>query len=237
MEKSLKTREQYEISGKDYTEDGLSLLRDVNLLSPENLAKIQGISEELADTYRKTKIWRSETEMRTSVLNDTKFPTSGMKYLQARLEQDVHFRELMYLGLEYEQKQGELLKLEGELEELLKTGLFGKVSKIREGAIRVKRAEIKKCQWNLVEMQKSGHHRVREVDAWERIKKELLAIGGFDPDDYESIQQEGFGIRWQRELVSETESGNIDGDRLSVLRGSLSALHNNKEKRLNEKTP
>lgn len=205
----------YIIPKDEYTQQGLQKIEEVGLLSKDNLSAIQEISKDLLETWKTERIWRTETEMRYSVLNDVKHPTRGMKYLQARREQEVFLKNLMYLACDYEEEQGKLMVLEAELEELEGTPPR-KITKKLEGEIKQKKAQIKRTQWHLMEMQKQGHHRVRELLSWEKIKRELND-GSFDPNDYEGIQLEGLPKRWRREL--ELNYANI-----SANTGSLEAI-------------
>ena len=212
---------------QNYTEQGLANIFKVDFLSKEDCEKLNSIQDGLVDTYKKTKIWRSETDMRYSVLQDSKFATKGHKYMQCQVEQDVHFRQLMYLSTDYEEKQGDLMILEAELEELEGE----EKSKKNDGELIKKKAQIKREKWNLLEMQKASHHRVREVSLWEKIKKELND-GSFDPDDQEAILLDGYTKRFDAQLKAEMQSGNPSGNRLSVLQGSLSAIHHGNNKKI-----
>ena len=210
----------------DYTDNGIQEIENSQILHEGDFEKLASIKDALMETWIKDKVFRSETDMRYSVLNDTRFPTRAHKYLQARHEQDVHFRNLIYLSCDYQEKQGELMRLEGELEELEDSN--EKNEKIRKGKIIEKKAEIKRCKFQLQEMRKVAHHRVREVTTWEKIKREL-DDGSFDPDDYDMILPKAYELRWSRELESEMVSGNPDGTRVGVLRGSLSSLNKGKK--------
>lgn len=218
--KKKKTTE-YEIAPQDYTEQGIEQIRTTGLLSKENLNKIEAIKGDLIETYQTNRIWRTETEMRYSVLDDTKHPTPGMKYIQARLEQDVHFTNLMYLACEYDEKKGELMVLEAELEEIENDAEL--TEKMRAGKVLQKKAQIRKAEFNLLEMEKAGHHRVREVATWEKIKKELRNNYKFDPNDYEAIQREGLPLRFRNQLAVAHETQATTGHVGSVL-GGLKAM-------------
>ena len=50
------------------------------ILKPNDAQEILRLKEELADNWNKKQIFRTETEMRVSVLNDGKFPTPASKY-------------------------------------------------------------------------------------------------------------------------------------------------------------
>lgn len=218
MNQEIKKRGEYEIVGDEYIHTGLDKITSAGLLSDSNLKQMADISKELAEAWHTDKIWRTETEMRYSVLEDVKFPTRGMKYLQARTEQNVHFTNLMYLSCDYDEEQGMLIVAESELETLEGR----KETKRTEGLILQKKAAINRHRFRLMEMDKQGHHRVREVATWEKIKKEL-DDGSFDTTDYDGIQAEGLPIRWANQIQAKSEAPNAHN-----IVGQLSAFQSKK---------
>jgi len=123
------------------------------------------------------------------------------------------------LSAEFEEKQGELIVIEAELEELERE----ESTKKNHGEIIKKQAQIKRTQWHLLEMKKAAHHRVREIALWEKLKTELND-GSFDPNNQDEILKEGYRQRFVAQLQAELLSGNPSGNRVSVLQGSLKAL-------------
>ena len=69
-----------------------------NILDPKDVDKFKELTEELRDTWTKKQIFRTETEMRFSVLNDFKYPTKASKYWQCVREQNVYLEQLMQLS-------------------------------------------------------------------------------------------------------------------------------------------
>src|SRR6056300_523480 len=85
--------------------------------------KFKKLTAELKDTWTKKQIFRTETEMRVSVLNDGKHPTKASKYWQCVREQNVFFESIMSLSFDYrkleikiKQQQNMIAKTENELE-------------------------------------------------------------------------------------------------------------------------
>ena len=60
-----------------------------NLLDPEDVKEFKAMTSELRDTWTKKQVFRTETEMRMSVLQDMKYPTKAAKYWQCFREQNV----------------------------------------------------------------------------------------------------------------------------------------------------
>ncbi len=72
-----------------------------NLLDPEEVKIFKGLTDELRDTWTKKQMFRTETEMQFSVLNDAKYPTKAAKYWQCVREQNVFLENLMQLSFDY----------------------------------------------------------------------------------------------------------------------------------------
>ena len=70
-----------------------------NLLDPNDVSAFKGMVDELRDTWTKKQIFRTETEMRFSVLSDMKYPTNAAKYWQCVREQNVYFIHFVILKL------------------------------------------------------------------------------------------------------------------------------------------
>jgi len=85
------------------------------ILDIEDFKKFKDLTTELKDTWSKKQIFRTETEMRVSVLNDGKFPTKAAKYWQCVREQNVFFENLMTLSFDYRKNDVEIKKIERKL--------------------------------------------------------------------------------------------------------------------------
>ena len=89
----------------------------LEMLKPEDASAVVELREELSDNWQKKQIFRTETEMRISVLNDAKHPTNASKYWQSVREQGAMFDAL--LGLTFDLRRNKLArrKLEQEQKE------------------------------------------------------------------------------------------------------------------------
>ncbi|MFH1327455.1 MAG: hypothetical protein ABIH76_01175, partial [Candidatus Bathyarchaeota archaeon] len=72
------------------------------VLSTEQIDVLKKMRNNLQVHYETGQIFRSEVEMRFSVLNDTKFSSPDAKYWQSVREQNVHFTNLVILSYEYD---------------------------------------------------------------------------------------------------------------------------------------
>ena len=87
-----------------------------NLLDPNDVKEFKELTNELRDTWHKKQVFRTETEMRFSVLNDYKHPTKASKYWQCVREQNSFLESLMSLSFDARRAEIKLQKLKKKLE-------------------------------------------------------------------------------------------------------------------------
>ena len=83
-----------------------------NLLDPNEVKEFKELTNELRDTWTKKQVFRTETEMRMSVLQDAKYPTKASKYWQCVREQNVFLENLMSLSFDATRNEVKLKRLE-----------------------------------------------------------------------------------------------------------------------------
>ena len=83
-----------------------------NILDKKDVQQFKKLIPELKDTWRKKQMFRTETEMRFSVLSDNKYPTRAAKYWQSVREQNTHFENLMHLSFDARKNAVEIKKVE-----------------------------------------------------------------------------------------------------------------------------
>ena len=179
---------------KKYTKLGVTKIRDGDILEKDDMTSVTKLTGELQRVFEVHQQWRTETEMRYSVLNDVSFPTPAAKYWQSIREQNVFWENLVQLSCDYQKTQGELELLEIEYDEIT-----GK-SKKHNAQRKIKDAEIKQKQFGLMQMRLQAHDRVREIKLWEKIKEEQLKKGDFDINDVNKHQAESYAKRWEQEM-------------------------------------
>jgi len=179
---------------KKYTKLGVTKIRDVSILESNDMKSVSKLSVELQRCFEVKQMWRTETEMRFSVLNDVKFPTPASKYWQSIREQNAFWENLVQSSCAYQKAQGELELLEIEYDEI--KGQTKKHKAMR----KIKDAEIKEHQFSLMRMRLEAHERVREINLWEKIKEEQLKLGDFDINDVNKHQVESYAKRWEAEM-------------------------------------
>lgn len=167
------------------------------VLKPQDAKEILRLKEELADNWNKKQIFRTETEMRVSVLNDAKHPTPASKYWQSVREMSAHFDAMMNLSFDMRKADVERLKLE---------------RKMKEAELKGDNLEIMEIQIDLDQnlyskacMEQVAHDRVREIQTWSKIKSELND-GTFDDREVNTHQAVSLGLRLENRVKSLNEN-------------------------------
>jgi len=162
------------------------------VLEKIDLSLVRELQSELDDTWNKKQMFRTETEMRVSVLNDIKFPTSASKYWQAIREQAVMLENLVMLSFEYRRND---VKLRRKKEKLSK-----ELNNFKKEELQI---DIDECEYIKKSTEQTAHHRVREIEHWSRIKKEL-DDGTFDTQDVNTHQADSYHKRYEIEAKNLT---------------------------------
>ena len=151
-----------------------------NLLDPQDVSAFKAMTEELRDTWTKKQVFRTETEMRFSVLNDYKYPTKASKYWQCVREQNVYLENLMNMSFEYRRNEIKIKRLQQKLEtekDPLKKELF--------------HIDLDEKNFAKAGLQLTARDRMREIKLWSKIKKEN-DDGSFDKGNVNTHQLESY---------------------------------------------
>jgi hypothetical protein len=168
-----------------------------SLLTQKDFVSLKRLANELQETFIKTQVFRTRTEMEVSVLNDLKFPTPASKYWQAMREQSVMFTELVVLSYVYRRTLVEIKILQRDIEaenddlerELLKIDLDEKIFMLK-GQERVAKA------------------RARELSNWSEIKaREASQMSAIELADVDNHQLIGYTKRWLKQSIAMGSSG------------------------------
>ena len=85
------------------------------LLDKSEASEFKKMVPELQNNWVKKQMFRTETEMRFSVLSDNKYGTNAAKYWQSVREQNTHFENLMHLSFDYRKNDVEIKKLQQQI--------------------------------------------------------------------------------------------------------------------------
>lgn len=195
------------------------------ILDKSDFDKIINLKNELQDTWVKKQIFRTETEMRVSVLNDAKHPTNASKYWQCIREQNVFFENLMALSFEYRKNDVQIKKIKRKIEE--------EQDDLEKELLQI---ELEEKMYSKSSMELVAKDRIREIDLWSKLKSEL-DDGSFDTKDVNTHQMESLQKQLENRAKTLT-SGSSQAEVVNVL-GPLSTIAklNNEKNILSEKKP
>ena len=185
----------------------------VPMLSSDLEDKLAGLVDELQETYAKRQIWRTQTEMMFSVLDDSKHPTPASKYWQCVREQSVFYEQLVQLTLDYRKNNIAILEIEEKLQ-------GDDLNKFERMTLEV---DYDSAIWARDGLQISAKDRMRELDLWSQIKAALVEGNPeFDTEDVNTHQAESYLKRMENRKDTLT-SGSQGAEVINVL-GSLNTL-------------
>ena len=182
-----------------------------NILDKEDVKDFKKLIPELQDTWMKKQMFRTETEMRFSVLSDNKYPNRASKYWQCVREQNTHFENLMHLSFDARKNDIEI--------EQLKVKITKEKNKLEKQLLQI---ELEEKIYSKAQMELVAKHRMREVATWSKLKKEFHN-GSFDDQDVNTHQAESYKIRLEHQKATLTP-GSSQPEVFNVL-GQLDTLN------------
>jgi hypothetical protein len=180
------------------------------LLDRSQASEFKKMVPELQDNWVKKQMFRTETEMRFSVLSDNKYGTKAAKYWQSVREQNTHFENLMHLSFDYRKNDVEIEKLEHKIK-TDKDKLERKMAKI----------ELEEKLYGRATMELVAKARMREISTWSKLKKEFHD-GSFDDKDVNTHQAESYTHQLEQKKATLTP-GSSQPEVFNVL-GQLETL-------------
>ena len=151
------------------------------LLDKSDVSEFKSMVPELQDTWKKKQMFRTETEMRFSVLSDNKYGNNASKYWQSVREQNTHFENLMHLSFEYRRNDVEIERLEEKIIDPNEDKFEQKLAKI----------ELEEKLYGRANMELQAKARMREISTWSKLKKEFND-GKFDDKNVNTHQAEAY---------------------------------------------
>ena len=181
-----------------------------NLLDPEEVKIFKGLTDELRDTWTKKQMFRTETEMQFSVLNDAKYPTKAAKYWQCVREQNVFLENLMTLSFDYRREEVKQKRLEQKLEK--------EEDPLKKELLQI---DIDEKVYSKASMQLVARDRMREIKLWSKFKKKF-DDGSFDTKDVNTHQLNSYHLTMKNKAETLT-SGSSQPEVFNVL-GQLKSI-------------
>ena len=182
-----------------------------DILDVEDVKHFKTLIPELRDTWKKKQVFRTETEMRFSVLSDNKYPNRASKYWQCVREQNTHFENLMHLSFDARKNDVEIDKI--------KIKIAKEKNKLDKQLLQI---ELEEKIYGKAGMELVAKHRMREVATWSKLKKEFHN-GSFDDKDVNTHQAESYKIRLEHQKATLTP-GSSQPEVFNVL-GQLDTLN------------
>jgi len=188
------------------------IIEQSNFLSKEDTAFVADNIQTLQENWDKKQRWRTETEMRVSVLDDINYPTAASKYWQCIREQSVFYEQLVILSFAYRRNK---LHQNKKLKEIKK-----QEDPDNKDLLKI---DLEELRFNQVNMEVAARERMREIRLWTALMKEL-DDGSFDTDDVNSHQLISYGHTFDRKLktmgnsASPSERSNIIGQFNTAMR-------------------
>jgi hypothetical protein len=181
------------------------------LLDKSQASEFKKMVPELQDTWMKKQMFRTETEMRFSVLSDNRYGTNAAKYWQSVREQNTHFENLMQLSFDYRKNDVEIEKLEDKIIGPNEDKFEKKLAQI----------DLEEKLFRRAGMELVAKARMREISTWSKLKKEF-DDGKFDKQNVETHQAESYMHRLEQQKLTLTP-GSSQPEVFNVL-GQLETL-------------
>lgn len=173
----------------------------LNILSEDEVKDFKAMKAELQDTWVKKQMFRTETEMRISVLNDLKHPTPAAKYWQAVREQNVFFEQMVFLSFDYRRNEVEIKKLHRKIAE--------EKDELEKESLQI---DLEQKTFDKASMELTAKDRMRELRLWSKLKDELVKEDpNFDKQNVNTHQQESLPKRLMKTFQFFDKAKDADG--------------------------
>ena len=181
-----------------------------NLLDPEEVKIFKNLTDELRDTWTKKQMFRTETEMQFSVLNDAKYPTKAAKYWQCVREQNVFLENLMQLSFDYRRAEVKQKRIQEKFEK--------ETDPLKKELLQI---DIDEKTYQKAGMQLVARDRMREIKLWSKFKKQF-DDGSFDNKNVNTHQLNSYHLIMKNKAETLTE-GSSQPEVFNVL-GQLQSI-------------
>lgn len=174
-----------------------NIIENSDILLKEDFDSLIPLTGELKETFAKTQVFRTKTEMEVSVLNNLKHSTPASKYWQSMREQNVMFTELVNLSYEYRKNKVEILLKKEDLEK--------EKHPLKKELIQI---EIDKQLFAIKNQERTAKDRIREIKAWSEIKeREAAKMTKEELADVDNHQLISYTKRWLNQSIEMGSNG------------------------------
>lgn len=194
----------------------------LNILSEDEVKDFKAMKAELQDTWVKKQMFRTETEMRISVLNDLKHPTPAAKYWQAVREQNVFFEQMVFLSFDYRRNEVEIKKLQKKIAE--------EKDELEKESLQI---DLEQKTFDKASMELTAKDRMRELRLWSKLKDELVKEDpNFDKNNVDTHQKDSLPKRLFKTFQFFDKAKDADGAK-NIAAQIMTAQRLHKEGKLN----
>ena len=194
----------------------------LNILSEDEVKDFKAMKAELQDTWVKKQMFRTETEMRISVLNDLKHPTPAAKYWQAVREQNVFFEQMVFLSFDYRRNEVEIKKLQKKIAE--------EKDELEKESLQI---DLEQKTFDKASMELQAKDRMRELRLWSKLKDELIKEDpNFDKNNVDTHQKDSLPKRLFKTFQFFDKAKDADGAK-NIAAQIMTAQRLHKEGKLN----
>lgn len=194
----------------------------LNILSEDEVKDFKAMKAELQDTWVKKQMFRTETEMRISVLNDLKHPTPAAKYWQAVREQNVFFEQMVFLSFDYRRNEVEIKKLNKKIAE--------EKDELEKESLQI---DLEQKTFDKASMELTAKDRMRELRLWSKLKDELVKEDpNFDKNNVDTHQKDSLPKRLFKTFQFFDKAKDADGAK-NIAAQIMTAQRLHKEGKLN----
>jgi len=172
--------------------------------------RFESLKEELIENRKKVQIYRTETEMRYSVLNDGSHPTKASKYWQCVREMNTFYELLLDDNYVYKK-----MLIEAKIEDKKANETNDELKK------ELHELEAEQKRNAAYALKRRASDRIRELTLWSQLKKEL-DDGSFDTEVVNTHQKDSLQKQLENRLATLTQ-GSGQADVLNVL-GPLNTI-------------
>ena len=162
------------------------VIRSSTMMLDEDIAFIDSNIDAIQAVFAKRQKYRTETEMRISVLNEMKFPTPAAKYWQCVRELGSFYGYLVDDAFSYRRNAIEI--------EILRRSLTSEEDELQRGLIQI---DIEQQEFRQLALESGAKDRMREIRMWMQLMEECIeADDSFDTEDVNTHQLKSYHARF-----------------------------------------
>lgn len=183
----------------------LQVIGGASILKADDVKSLINIKDELTKSFNTAQVFRTETEMKYSVLQDLKHPTPDAKYWQAVREQNMMFSELIRLSYNYRRNNIKLKKLDIKIEK--------EKDPLERELLQIEKEENLYAK---ILMENTAQNRHREILQWSELKSELLPLLKHGDSDVNKHQFDSMRVRFAKE-ASMVNNNTAIADKINII--------------------